>query len=197
MSKKKSFLLKIRKFLNKFVKMGEEYIQMRLPVEKISKSFEEKIRNKIKQNDLKAKLRKAMKEDIDSILLMYDQAWHSTTMPFQPIPRSRLLTLLKDPNYEILIVKVDSKDSAFAIIYITGEEKEIGIIGVLGVVPGGQRKGLGTFLGVACWDYFKEKKVKELRCRVHLDNKASYIFMRRLGFEEFREDDAYKYLYTI
>ena len=38
MSKKKSFLLKIRKFLNKFVKMGEEYIQMRLPVEKISKS---------------------------------------------------------------------------------------------------------------------------------------------------------------
>ena len=197
MSKKKSFLLKIRKVLNKLVKMGDEYIQMRLPVERITKSFEEKIRNKIKQNRINAELRKATKEDIDSILLMYDRAWHSTTMPFHPIPRSRLLTLLKDPNYEILIVKVDNVDSAFAIIYITGEDKELGIIGVLGVVPGDQRKGLGTLLGVACWDYFKEKKVKELRCRVHLDNKASYIFMRRLGFEEFREAEGYKYIYTF
>ncbi|TFG30478.1 MAG: GNAT family N-acetyltransferase [Promethearchaeota archaeon] len=197
MSKKKKFLLKFRKFLNKFIKMGDEYIQMRLPVEKISKPFEENIRNKIKQTGVNAEIRKATKEDIDSILFMYDRAWHSTTMPFQPIPRSRLLILLKDPNYEILIVKIDSVDSAFAIIYITGEEKEIGVIGVLGVVPEGQRKGLGTILGVACWDYFKEKKVKELRCRVYLDNKASYIFMRRLGFEEFRETDTYKYIYTI
>ncbi len=92
------------------------------------------------------------------------------------------------PDYTFLIAKVGADDSAFAIIYLTGREEEIGVIGALGVVPELQRKGLGTILGIACWDYFIKKGVKELRCKVYYDNKVSFSFLNALGFEEFQEE---------
>ena len=197
MSRKKSYSLRIRRFINKFMKMPYDYIQMRLPVEKITKNFEEKLKNKIEHNILHAEIRKATKEDSDSIINMYNQAWHSTTMPFLPISKKKLVKLFNNPSYNILIAKVGSIDGAFAIIYLMGDNKEIGVIGALGVIPEFQHKGLGTILGMGCWDYFKRKEVTELRCAVHFDNKASYIFIRSLGFEEFHDKDGYRYVYTF
>jgi ribosomal protein S18 acetylase RimI-like enzyme len=179
------------------MKMPYDYIQMRLPVEKITKNFEEKLKNKIEHNILHAEIRKATKEDSDSIINMYNQAWHSTTMPFRPISKKKLVKLFNNPSYNILIAKVGSIDGAFAIIYLMGDKKEIGVIGALGVIPEFHHKGLGTILGMGCWDYFKRKGVSELRCAVHFDNKASYIFIRSLGFEEFRDKDGYRYVYTF
>lgn len=197
MTRKKSFSLRIRRFINKFMKMPYDHIQMRLPVEKITKNFEEKLKNKIEHNILHAEIRKATKEDSDSIINMYNQAWHSTTMPFLPISKKKLVKLFNNPSYNILIAKVGSIDGAFAIIYLMGDKKEIGVIGALGVIPEFQHKGLGTILGMGCWDYFKRKEASELRCAVHFDNKASYIFIRSLGFEEFRDKDGYRYVYTF
>lgn len=197
MVRKKSFKLKIRKLLNKFIKIPEEYIQMKLPVGKITKRFEQTLRNKVEHNVLGAEIREATSEDVESILKIYDQSWHSTTMPFVPITKNRLLSLLKKSDYNILIAKVDNNDCAFAIIYITGENKEIGVIGILAVAPELQHKGLGTILGIAIWDHFIRKGVKELRCRVYFDNTASYTFLRRLGFEEDHEEDAHKYVYAF
>ena len=177
--------------------MPEEYLQMRLPVGKITETFEKRLRDKVAHNVLGAEIREATKEDIDNILNVYDQAWHSTTMPFVAITRKRFLSLLRNSDYNILLAKVDEIDSAFAIIYLTGDNKEIGVIGILAVVPELQQRGLGTILGIAIWDYFIRKGVKELRCRVYFDNKASYTFLRRLGFEEFHEDGKYKYIYTF
>ena len=197
MQRKKSFKLKMRKLLNKFVKIPEEYIQMKLPVGKITKTFEDSLRKKIEHNVLDAEIREAKREDVESILNVYDQAWHSTTMPYVPITKNRLVRLFKNSDYNLLIAKVDEIDSAFAIIYLTGEEKEIGVIGILAVIPELQHKGLGTILGIAIWDYFIRKAVKELRCRVYFDNTASYTFLRRLGFEEDHEGEAHKYVYTF
>jgi len=197
MPRKKSFKLKLRKILNKFIKTPEEYIQMKLPVGKITKRFEESLRNKVEHNILGAKIRDAKSEDVDSILDIYDQSWHSTTMPFVPITKKRLLALLRNSDYNILIAKVNEMDGAFAIIYLTGEDKEIGVIGILAVVPELQHKGLGTILGIAIWDYFIRKEVKELRCRVYFDNTASYTFLRRLGFEEDHADEPRRYIYTF
>ena len=197
MPRKKSFKLKLRKILNKFIKTPEEYIQMKLPVGKITKRFEESLRNKVEHNILGAKIRDAKSEDVDSILDIYDQSWHSTTMPFVPITKKRLLALLRNSDYNILIAKVNEMDGAFAIIYLTGEDKEIGVIGILAVVPSLQYKGLGTILGIAIWDYFIRKEVKELRCRVYFDNTPSYTFLRRLGFEEDHADEPRRYIYTF
>ena len=59
------------------------------------------------------------------------------------------------------------------------------MIAGLGVLPRFQRKGLGTVIGMAAWNYFKKKGVKELRCEVYKSNTVSYNFIASLGFEEF------------
>ncbi|MFX1452959.1 MAG: GNAT family N-acetyltransferase [Promethearchaeota archaeon] len=197
MSRKKSYKLKMRKLLNKFIKTPEEYIQMKLPIGKITKRFEEMLREKVSHNILGAEIREAKSEDVESILRIYDQSWHSTTMPFVPITSKRLLSLLKNENYQILIANVDNSDSAFAINYLTGDEKEVGVIGILAVIPELQHRGLGTIMGISIWDYFIRKGVKELRCRVYFDNTASYTFLRRLGFEEDLEGEPHRYQYVF
>ena len=97
--------------------------------------------------------------------------------------------MLKDPNIIFLIAKVDGDYQGFALIYYTGEEKEIGVIAGMGIIPEYHRKGLGTILGLATWDYFKQKGVFELRCKVYKDNEISYKFIKGLGFEE--HDDSF------
>ena len=96
--------------------------------------------------------------------------------------------MFEDPNIVIFIAKLNSYDTGFIIAYFAGEKKDIGVISGLGILPKFQHKGLGTFLGLNNWKYFKEKGVKELRCRVHKDNKNSYNFIKNLGFEEYEDD---------
>jgi ribosomal protein S18 acetylase RimI-like enzyme len=78
-------------------------------------------------------------------------------------------------------------DSAFVILDFEGNKNEYGVIAGLGVIPKFQRKGLGTVLGLATWDFFKKKGVKELRCEVYKNNNVSTTFIEALKFEEFGE----------
>lgn len=109
--------------------------------------------------------------------------------------KKKLLKLLINSAYVFLIAKVDNFDCAFAFIYLTGYNKEIGIIELLGVIPELQHKGLDTIIGMACWDYFKIKRVKELRCKVFFNNEISYSFIKALGFEEFHEEEGSRYFF--
>lgn len=86
-----------------------------------------------------------------------------------------------------MIVKVYGIDGAFTILDLEGDNKEYGIIAGLGVLPRFQRKGLGTVLGLAAWDHFKKKGVKELRCKVYKDNQRSFHFIKGLNFEVYGE----------
>ena len=178
------YKLRIRKFINNFIKLKRNYIELRLPVEDITKEFEDSLRSKIEHNILKAEIREATKDDADSLIKLHDKAWHSTTMPFHLMSKKRLLELLDDPEYVFLIANIDSTDGAFVIIYLTGADNYLGVIGALGVIPEFQHKGLGTILGIASWDFFISKGVKELGCKVHFDNKASFSFIKALGFKE-------------
>ena len=184
MSITRSVFGKFNRRINNLFNPHEKYIQLRLSVKKITKEFEEMLKDKIEHNIISAEIRKGVEEDVDSIIKLYDQAWHSTTMPFHNLSKKKLLKLLKDSDTLILIAKVNSIDKGFAIIYLIGDNNKIGVIGALGVVPELQRKGLGTRLGMAIWDYFKEKEVIELKCTVYEDNKGSYSFITALGFEE-------------
>lgn len=184
MSITKSIFSKFNRRLNNLLNTNKKYIQLRLSVKNITKEFEKTLKNKIENSIRSSEMRKAKKEDADSIINLFNQAWHSTTMPFNNLSKNKVKKLLENSDTLILIAKVNSVDKGFAILHLTGDNNEIGVISALGVVPEFQHKGLGTILGMACWDYFKEKEVLELKCMVYEDNKVSHSFITNLGFEE-------------
>jgi len=165
------------------LKDESDYIQLRLPVKKITGEFERNLRNMAHHCDLHAKIRIATLKDIESFIKLHEQAWKSTKMRYKPFSQDLLVELINDQHIVFLIAKVNGNDSGFAIMYFTGENREIGIITALGVVPELQGNGLGTILVIEIWDYFKKNGAKELRCRVEQDNKKAYKFIKSLGFE--------------
>jgi ribosomal protein S18 acetylase RimI-like enzyme len=160
------------------------YIQMRLPVEKITPEFEAELRDKIEHSVVHAKVRVATKEDIEHIKDVYDGAWHSSPMPIREVSKQTFSKLFEEATTIFLIASIDSVDAGFMLLDFEGKKKEFGVIGGLGVLPKFQNKGLGTTLALAAWEYFKKNGAIELRCEVYKDNKIPYAFIKRLGFEE-------------
>ncbi|MFX1358005.1 MAG: GNAT family N-acetyltransferase [Promethearchaeota archaeon] len=185
MGKVKNFFSSITSGLKRTAQGHYDYIQMRLPVEDITQEFEEKLKEKIEHNIIHADVREAKPDDLDSIINMHDKSWKSAPMPYHQLNKEKILKLFDDPEIEFFIAKVGSIDSGFIVLYFTGDKDEIGVIAGLGIIPKLQRKGLGTTLGMAAWDYFKKNDVKELRCKVYRDNKISYNFIKGLGFKEY------------
>ncbi|MHA1105519.1 MAG: GNAT family N-acetyltransferase [Promethearchaeota archaeon] len=188
MGRFKSFLIKMHGDIKNFSQKDTNFIQMRLPVFNITEDFENNLKDKIKDSLINAEIREATREDIDHLIDLHDRAWHSTPMPYRPLTKEKIINMLIDESIIFLIAKVEGEDSGFALIYFTAKDNLVGVIAGLGILPELQRKGLGTILGMASWDLFKKKGVKELRCKVYKDNKASYRFIRGLGFEEYDED---------
>lgn len=166
-------------------KEGLTYIQMKLPVERITDEFEKEIKQKVEKNFLNAKIREAKQEDLETVMNIHNRAWMTANEPFRPIELESLKKIYEYPETEILIARVYGNDGGFIILDREGEDDEIGVIAGLGVLPRYQRKGLGTILGIAAWNYFKEKEVTELQCEVYKDNDVSYGFIKSLGFEEY------------
>jgi len=166
---------------------GMVYIQMKLPVEKITEEYEQLLKDKIEHNIIQAKIRKAAKEDVDTLKQIYNRAWLTSNTPFRPISKTDLLTILKHPDTIFLIGKVYGIDAAFVLLDFEGENKEYAVIAALAVIPRFQRRGVGKILGMAAWNYLKENysNVKEIRCEVYKDNLVSHAFIEELGFEEF------------
>jgi len=166
---------------------GMVYVQMRLPVEKITEGFENGLKDKIEHNIIKAKIREATKEDLDTLKNIYNRAWLTSNTPFRPITKTDLKKILEYPETVFLIGKVYGMDAAFLLLDFEGENKEFAIIAALAVIPRFQRRGVGTILGMASWQYLKEHypNVKEIRCEVYKENKVSYSFIKGIGFEEY------------
>ncbi len=166
---------------------GMEYIQFRLPVDKISNEFEENLKKKIDKNIIKANIRKATKDDIINLRDLYNKSWLTSNTPYRQITKTSLLTIFEDLDTIFFISKVYGQDSGFVLLDFEGPNKEFAVIAALGIVPRYQRRGLGTIMGMFAWNYLKEnfKNVKELRCEVYKDNAVSYAFIRELGFEDF------------
>ena len=188
MGKLKSIVTKLSAQIKSLGNKDINYIQMRLPVSRITPEFENSLKEKVAHNILKAVIREATMEDIESLMMLHDLAWHSTPMPYRPIDKTKIIKNIEDEDIIFLIAKVEGKDSGFALIYFTGIDKKFGVIAGLGILPRLQNKGLGTMLGLATWNYFKTRGVVELRCKVYKDNKASYNFIRGLKFEEYSDD---------
>lgn len=164
---------------------GMKYIQMKLPVEKITPEFEEKLRKRVESNILKAKIREAKIEDLESMAHVYNRSWMTSHTPYSPMTADSLKQIFDYPETVILLANVFGTDAGFVILDFEGPNNEIGVIAGLGVIPRFQGKGLGTVLGMASWDYFKKKGIKELICEVYIDNKVSHNFIKYLGFEDY------------
>jgi ribosomal protein S18 acetylase RimI-like enzyme len=162
-----------------------EYIQMKLPVSNITPKFEENLTKKVEKNILRAKIREAEEEDLPSVKYLYDRSWLTSQTPFSAISVRSLKSIWEYPETIILIAKAYGSDAGFAILDIEGENREIGVIAGMGIIPRFQRKGLGTILGMASWNYFKKQKIQELRCEVYKGNKVSYEFIKSIGFKEY------------
>jgi ribosomal protein S18 acetylase RimI-like enzyme len=172
--------------LDEIEQTGLEYIQMKLPLENITLEFEADLSKKVEKNILHAIIREASENDLESIMYIYNRSWLTSNTPFSRITVDSLKIIYSYPETVILIAKVYGSDAAFIILDFEGPNNEYGVIAGLGVLPRFQRKGLGTVIGMAAWNFFKEKKgVKELRCEVFTENLTSYNFIKSLGFEEF------------
>jgi len=79
-------------------KDGMVYIQMKLSVENITKEFEEELKKKVEHNILKANIRKAQKEDLESLKNIYNRAWLTSNTPFRPITKTDLLKIIEHPE---------------------------------------------------------------------------------------------------
>ena len=170
---------------------GMVYTQMKLPVNKITKEFEDSIKDKIEHNIYNAKIRVATEKDLSNVKEIYNKAWLTSNTPFRPIEKETLKKVFEDPDTVFLIAQVFGVDAGFIILDFEGEKKEYGIIAGLGILPRYQHKGLGTILGLAAWNYFKERGLKELRCEVYKENQKSYNFIKSLKFEDFG-DNVYR-----
>ena len=177
----------IDKIQEKVFQEGMVYIQMKLPVEKITPEFEAELIETIEKNFIHANIREATRKDLKILMDLYNKAWLTSNTPFRPITVDSLRQIFEDPDTVFLIGKVYGKDAGFVILDFEGKNKEYGIIAGLGVLPRFQRKGLGTILGMAAWNYFKNKGVIELRCEVYKNNLGSHSFIKWIGFEEYKK----------
>ncbi len=184
----RTFFLNLGNRIEDFLKAGMRYIEMWLPMENITEEFIYTIERKSKKISEKLEIRTATEKDISSIKEIYNAAWEHSPMPFRPITEEKLLTIYNDKSSVFFIGRMDGTDVGFMLIDFEEEnEKKLGIIAGLGILPEFQKLGIGTALGLHSYYYFKEKGVEELRCEVHVDNEISYRFIKNLGFEEFNE----------
>ncbi|TFG01010.1 MAG: GNAT family N-acetyltransferase [Promethearchaeota archaeon] len=173
--------------IEKIEREGLEYVQMRLPIDEITQQKENELKEKIEGNIIKAHIREAKEEDLESVKAIYNRSWLTSKTPFRMIEIDTLNPIFKDPDTVFLIGKLYGQDAAFVILDFEGPNKEYAVIAGLGVIPKYQRKGLGTIMGMAAWNYLKEhfSNIKELRCEVYKNNTVSFNFIKNLGFEEY------------
>lgn len=183
---KKKHKVEVDKVAEELYQDGMVYIQMKLPVEKIT-NVEKNLKEKIEHNIVQANIREATKSDLESLKYIYNRAWLTSNTPFRPITKTDLQKILEYTETVFLIAKLYGSDAAFLLLDFEGENKELAIIAALAVIPRFQRKGLGSVLGMASWQYLKKEfpNVKEIRCEVYKDNKVSYAFIKGIGFEEY------------
>lgn len=184
--KKKKHKVEVDKVAEELYQDGMVYIQMKLPVQKIT-NVQKNLKEKIEHNIVQANIREATKSDLESLKYIYNRAWLTSNTPFRPITKTDLQKILEYPETVFLIAKLYGSDAAFLLLDFEGENKEFAIIAALAVIPRFQRKGLGSVLGMASWQYLKKEfpNVKEIRCEVYKDNKVSYAFIKGIGFEEY------------
>jgi ribosomal protein S18 acetylase RimI-like enzyme len=161
-----------------------KYIQMRLDLVKITPQYVAQL-DSYRLSSLR--IRKAEEKDINSIVRIYNRSFMMGADPWSPASVEEFIKIFHFGKTVMLIASFQNTDVGFIIIDLEGEHDEFGVIAGLAIDPSYQRRGIGHFLGVAAWDYFRKFNLKELRCEVYANNKPSYRLIKGLSFEEYGE----------
>jgi ribosomal protein S18 acetylase RimI-like enzyme len=168
-------------------KTGLKYIQMKLPFDNITSQLENELKEKIKSHINDAEVRKAKRDDLRSILKIYNRAWMTSNTPFSPLEYKTLKEIYNLPEAIILIAKLYNKDVGFIIIDFEKNENKYAIIAGIGVLPRYQNKGVGKLLALEAWKKLRKMKIKGIKCEVYEKNKSALNFIRSIGFEEYKK----------
>jgi len=163
------------------IEEGFPYIQMKLDVNAITPEYENEIQKRIAKQVV---ISRAVESDIPLLVDLYNRAFLSANDPYSLMTLENMNSIIKHNYTIILIARIWGSPAGFAIIDFEGEAQKEGIIAGLGTLPEWQKRGVGTSIGIATWQYFKERNVKELRCEVYACNQASYNLIKGLGFKE-------------
>ena len=161
------------------------YIQMRLNIEKVSPEFLKEL-EEYRLSGIS--IRKCDEEDLSIFVKLYNRSFMRGADPWSPATNEQFREILKNKTTEVLIASKSGEDVGFIIIDIEREDhdRDIGFIAGLGTDPRWQRQGIARYLGIASWDYYRNKfSFKELRCEVYEKNLPSYNLIKSLHFEEY------------
>jgi len=184
----------IQKGLTDIYQEDENYIKLGLSISKAKDIAVEKLEKYVKSHKTDVKIREANKEDIVKINQIYHESWNASHLPMKEVTEELFMEIFEDEDTKFLIAKLDSQDVGFILVEFNKLNKEIGLISGLGVVPKYQGKGLGKYLALEAWNFFKDKGIKELRCEVYKENKVAISFIKSLGFEEYGASEG---IYTL
>ncbi len=163
------------------------YIQMKLNIESLSQEFLKEL-EEYRLSGIS--IRKCDENDLPIFVKLYNRSFMKGADPFSPVTTDQFREILKIKTNVVLIASKSGEDVGFIIIDIFSEsedhERDIGFIAGLGTDPRWQRQGIARYLGIASWDYFRNKfSFKELRCEVYEKNLPSYNLIKNLHFEEY------------
>lgn len=161
---------------------------LKLPIEKITSEFEKKFRERLKSYSENPKIRQIMEKDYESIVDIYNRAYRNLHAKILPITIDIIKDMNEDPESIILVAEMGSNIAGLIILEFEGPNDEFVTITDWAVSPRFRRKGIGTRLCIAAWEYFKPKRIKEIRCEVYVNNPVAFNFIKSMGFEEIRTD---------
>ncbi|QEE16535.2 GNAT family N-acetyltransferase [Promethearchaeum syntrophicum] len=170
------------------------YIQMKLNIENLPKEFLKEL-DEFRVSGIS--IRECDEDCLPIFVKLYNRSFMLGSDPYSPATEEQFRVILKDETTVVLIGSKSGEDVGFIIIDIFSEnesdERDIGVIAGLGTDPRWQRQGIGRYLGIASWDYFRKKfNLKELRCEVYEKNLPSYNLIKSLHFEEYGKK-SYKF----
>jgi ribosomal protein S18 acetylase RimI-like enzyme len=191
MSKFSLFRKKIRKLFTDIqegfsglYQESEDYLTLYLPVSKAENITEKKLTRYIKTHNIDVEIRKAKKEDIPRVNHIYHESWKASHLPLKDVTKELFMEIYQDEDTNFLLAIADSKIVGFILIEFSKLNRDIGLISGLGVTPEYQKMGIGKYLSLEAWNFFKTKGVKELQCEVYKRNEKAKRFIKELGFEE-------------
>lgn len=178
-----------------FYEDNEDYITLRLPVSKAETITESKLEAFVSSHKIsKLNIQEATKDDIAIVNDIYNKSWKESHLPMKEVTEELFTEIYEDSDTRFLIATYDGDPVGFILMEFSKTDREIGLISGLAILPEYQNRGFGKYLSLATWNFFKEQKIKELRCEVYKDNKRALNFIKSLGFEEYGRGGE---LYTL
>jgi len=163
---------------------NEDYITLRISVDKVEQFAEKKLKHYINTHKINIKIREAEAGEIPKINEIYHSSWKASELPMKDVTEELLMEIFQDSDTHFILASLNSEDVGFILIEFNKLNREIGLISGLGVLPGYQKGGIGKYLALEAWKFFKDKGVKELHCEVYKRNEMAIRFIKDLGFEE-------------